>query len=267
VVIESYGVPTDILIGTRPLADLAKVMFPKERIIVPYREGQVGVPLNTFASQGGVLSFNPDVFLRKKYVVPGTTVATSTKSPLVPTLTSATRFVAGAFTGDWTKTNNGWGIYRYCATANNRYGESAPSNSAAAAAVVLDTDFITVISTNNVGAVTYPVEWVNIYRTVAGGSATDPHYLVYQFAANTQVAGVAFTSFNDVNSICANCHKVFIGELTPQVIAFKQLAPMMKMDLAVVEPSIRWLQLLYGVMQVYAPKKWVIIKNIGEATP
>jgi hypothetical protein len=73
-VIENYGVPTDILIGTKPLSDLAKVMFPKERIIVPFREGQVGTPLNTFASQGGNLAFNPDVFLRRKYVTPGTTV-------------------------------------------------------------------------------------------------------------------------------------------------------------------------------------------------
>jgi hypothetical protein len=65
-VLENYGLPTDILIGTRPLADLAKVMFPKERIIVPYKEGQVGVPLNTFASQAGVLAFNPDVFFKEK---------------------------------------------------------------------------------------------------------------------------------------------------------------------------------------------------------
>jgi hypothetical protein len=53
--------------------------------------------------------------------------------------------------------------------------------------------------------------------------------------------------------------------MTPQILAFKQLAPMMKMDLAVIEPSIRWLQLLYGTPQMYATKKWVIVKNIGEA--
>jgi hypothetical protein len=239
-------------------------MFPKERIVVPYREGQVGVPLNTFASQGGILSFNPDVFLRKKYVVPGTTVATSTKAPLAPT---GAAVQAGGTTGDWTKTGNGWGIYNYSATACNRYGESAPSATFAAAAVTADTDVITVTVTNNAGPDPYPVQWINVYRTVAGAGGTAAHYLVNQFAATTQVAGAAHTAWVDINSICANCHKVFIGELTPQVIAFKQLAPMMKMDLAVVEPSIRWLQLLYGVMQLYAPKKWVTIKNIGEATP
>jgi len=266
VVIENYGVPTDILIGTRPLADLAKVMFPKERIIAPYKDGQLGVPLNTFASQGGVLAFNPDVFLRKRSVIPGTTAATSAKSPLAPVLTSATR--AGAGGGDWTKTNNGWGTYNFCAVAGNRYGESAPSASVAGtAAISTDADAFTVIVTNNAAADPYPSQYINVYRTMAGGLATDAHYLVKQFSATTQAAGGAQTGWVDQNSICANVHKVFIGEMTPQVLAFKQLAPMMKMDLAVIEPSIRWLQLLYGVMNMYATKKWVVVKNVGEHTP
>jgi len=268
-VLENYGLPTDILIGTKPLSDLAKVMFPKERIVVPFKEGQIGVPLNTFASQAGILAFNPDVFLKKRSVIPGTTAATSAKASLAPTLTSATRNATGgtpATTGDWTKTNNGWGIYRYCATTVNRYGESGPSASVAAgAAVVADTDYIAVIVSNNAGLDPYPVDSINLYRTVAGGAAGDRHYLIASFAATTQAGGAAQATQNDLNSIAANCHTVFLGELTPQVISFKQLAPMMKMDLAVVEPSIRWLQLIYGTAQLYAPKKWVIVKNIGEA--
>jgi len=262
-VIENYGFPTDIFIGTRPLADLAKVMFPKERIIVPYKEGQVGVPLNTFASQGGILAFNPDVFLRK---IAPPAAATSTKAPLAPASGTATR--AGSGGGAFNKTNNGWGTYHYVATAANRYGESAPcaafNNSVAVSA---DDDKITVAVTlqNPIGS--YLPEYINVYRTVANGGATGAKYLVYQQATESQAGGgTAITGWDDKNSICSNVHKVFIGELTPQVIAFKQLAPMMKMDLAVIEPSIRWLQLLYGVLQIYAPKKWIVIKNIGEAT-
>jgi hypothetical protein len=264
-VIENYGVPTDILIGTKPLSDLAKVMFPKERIIVPFREGMVGTPLNTFASQGGNLAFNPDVFLRRKYVIPGTTGATSPKAPLTPVLTSATRSGAGG--GDWTKTNNGWGTYQFAITAVNRYGESAPCASVAGtAAIQTDADIFTLIGTLNAGTVIFGADAINVYRTVAGGGGTSPHYLVATFATGTQTASAAWPTFVDQNSIAAGCHTVFIGEMNPQIIAFKQLAPMMKMDLAVIEPSIRWLQLFYGVPLIYAPKKWVTIKNIGEAT-
>jgi len=262
-VIEQYGFPTDIFIGTRPLADLAKVMFPKERIIVPYREGQVGVPLNTFASQGGILAFNPDVFLRK---ITAPASATSLKAPLAPASGTATKASTGG--GSWNKTNNGWGTYHYVATAGNRYGESLPcaafSNSSP---VVADDDKITVavVLASSIG--TYLPEYINVYRTVANGGSGGIKYLVYQQATESVAGGgTAIAAWIDMNSIIANAHKVFIGELTPQVIAFKQLAPMMKMDLAVVEPSIRWLQLLYGVPQIYAPRKWIVVKNVGEAT-
>lgn len=59
-----------------------------------------------------------------------------------------------------------------------------------------------------------------------------------------------------------NTYTSFMGEFTPEVIAFKQLAPIMKMNLATLGPCIRWMILIYGVPQLYAPKKWVKIKNI-----
>ena len=48
-------------------------------------------------------------------------------------------------------------------------------------------------------------------------------------------------------------------------MAFKQLAPMIKIPLATVDPSIRWMQLIYGTPQVYTPGRNVIFRNIGRA--
>jgi hypothetical protein len=267
-VVESFGFPSDILIGTKPLADLAKIMFPKERIVVPFKEGQIGVPINTFASQAGILAFNPDVFLRRKYVIPTVTLATSPKAPAAPVNTTQATRTAGAVAtgfGQWNKTNNGHAAYSYCATFCNRYGESAPSVGLISQAITGDTDTMVVVITN-AGAITGVPEWMNIYRTVAGGAITDIHYLVKQVAVNSQAATGNEPTWYDDNSIIAGGHNVYLGEMTPQVLIFKQLAPMMKMDLAVLEPSIRWLQLLYGTMQLYAPKKWIRIRNVGEAT-
>jgi len=266
-VVEQYGFPTDILIGTKPLADLAKVMFPKERIVVPFKEGQIGVPLNTFASQAGNLAFNPDVFLRRKYIVQGTTGATSPKAPASPNACTVDYNSGGTTgTGNWTLTNNAHGLYYYSATLGNRYGESAPTAGNTTATIAADTDYVDIIVTNNSTVGTYLPDYVNVYRSMANAASTDPRYLVAQFASISQANTGPQSTFVDVNSIAAGCHYVYLGELTPQILIFKQLAPMMKMDLAVIEPSIRWLQLLYGVVQLYAPKKWVIIKNVGEAT-
>jgi len=263
-VVEQYGFPTDILIGTKPLADLAKVMFPKERIVVPFKEGQIGVPLNTFASQAGNLAFNPDVFLRRKYIVQGTTGATSPKAPPTPATATASA-TGGTGTSNWTLTNNAHGTYYYSVTMGNRYGESAPCD-AGSAAVTSDTGNPSVGSITNGTVSSYLPDYVNIYRNQANAGSSAARYLIAQYASISQASGGAQTLFSDLNSIAAGCHYVYLGELTPQILIFKQLAPMMKMDLAVIEPSIRWLQLLYGVVQLYAPKKWVIIKNVGEAT-
>jgi hypothetical protein len=275
-IIEQYGFPTDIFIGTKPLADLAKIMFPKERIVVPFKEGQIGVPLNTFASQGGTLAFNPDVFLRKQYITSSSTATgPSGYAPTKPK--TVTKNETGS-SGDFTKTNNGAGTYYYAVTFANRYGESAPTVSNQATVTATQTVNLKIL---NADTVAVAPDWIKIYRGVAGGAATGPFYLIGQYAAlqqgSTQYqtyteAGAdgyfdpAGTDWADANSECANVHDVYMGELTPQVLMFKQLAPMMKMDLAVIEPAIRWVQLLYGVPQLYAPKKWLRIKNVGEAT-
>ena len=70
------------------------------------------------------------------------------------------------------------------------------------------------------------------------------------------------TAVVDKNFTMPNTYTAFMGEFTPEVIAFKQLAPIMKMDLALLGPAYRWMILLYGVPQLYAPKKWMKFVNI-----
>jgi hypothetical protein len=46
---------------------------------------------------------------------------------------------------------------------------------------------------------------------------------------------------------------------------FKQLVPFIKIPLAIVDASIRWMQLLYGTPIYSTPRKNVLIKNIKLA--
>jgi hypothetical protein len=48
-------------------------------------------------------------------------------------------------------------------------------------------------------------------------------------------------------------------------MSFKQLAPFTKIPLATIDPSIRWMQLLYGTPALYVPRRMVLLKNIGKA--
>ena len=78
----------------------------------------------------------------------------------------------------------------------------------------------------------------------------------------SSIAASGITVAHDLNSVMPNTYTAFMGEFTPEVIAFKQLAPIMKMDLALLGPAYRWMILLYGVPQMYAPKKWMKFINI-----
>jgi uncharacterized PurR-regulated membrane protein YhhQ (DUF165 family) len=78
----------------------------------------------------------------------------------------------------------------------------------------------------------------------------------------SSIAASGTTTFSDKVATIANTYTAFMGEMTPEVIAFKQLAPIMKMNLATLGPCIRWMILLYGVPVLYAPKKWMKFVNI-----
>ena len=56
----------------------------------------------------------------------------------------------------------------------------------------------------------------------------------------------------------------YLGEMTPSVITFRQLLPMMRLDLAVLAPAYRWMILLYGTPVLFAPKKWLRYVNVGQ---
>ena len=53
-----------------------------------------------------------------------------------------------------------------------------------------------------------------------------------------------------------------------QRMLFKQLAPIMKMDLALLSPAKRWMVLMYGTPILKAPRKLLRFVNVGrDMTP
>jgi hypothetical protein len=74
------------------------------------------------------------------------------------------------------------------------------------------------------------------------------------------------TAQNDTNAVMPFTETAYLGELTPSVLTFRQLAPLMRMDLAVLAPAYRWMIMLYGTPILFAPRKWVRMTNIGRLT-
>ena len=70
----------------------------------------------------------------------------------------------------------------------------------------------------------------------------------------------------DRNRFMPATDQAFLVENKQEVLTHKQLAPLMKMDLAVVSPSYRFMILQYGTPMFFAPRKAVRFINIGTLT-
>ena len=269
-VIENFGFPTDLYLGTRASSDLVKTIYPRERFSMPApMNGQIGNSISTIATQAGVIELNPDVFIRK--TVSPFTAATSANAPATPA-----SIASGTPTGTDGDHNKGapagTSNFAYVVTAANRFGESAPTAVTTITALTVsdkDTgDHVPLTVTNAAVIGAFAPEYYRIYRSVSATSATVPtdmsdYYLIAQVPAGSQAAA-GTTVFNDVNLVLPNTSSAYLGELTPSVLTFRQLMPMMKLDLAVLSPSYRWMILLYGTPIMFTPKKWVRMINIGD---
>lgn len=272
IIIENYGFPTDCFLGTRVMSDLVKTLYPRQRIQMPAPvNGKIGLTVSTVATQGGDIELNPNVFVKKTPTAPS--AATSANAPATPA-SIASVLNAGVTNGDHAKgAPTGTTNVAYVVTAANRFGESAPT--AVQGAVVAMTEAnkvlgrtftLTVTNAAVVGA--FPTEYVKIYRSKASLSTTVPtsmsdYYLIAQVPVSSQAAAGA-TVVEDVNLTLPGTSTAYLGELTPSVLTFRQLMPMMKMDLAVLSPAYRWMIMLYGTPILFAPKKWIRLTNIGD---
>jgi len=108
-----------------------------------------------------------------------------------------------------------------------------------------------------------------IYRSKKG-DLTGLVYPIFTISLAERVAGYDGATANlvkDLNRFLPDCDSAFLIENNTDVYSFKQLAPLMKMDLAILSPAYRFMILLYGTPILYAPKKMVRFINIGTIMP
>lgn len=172
--------------------------------------------------------------------------------------------VVSSVSGSKFTTADAGNVY-YAVSAINRFGESALAiYSTSAAAVVagcaVDLKFTAGVGTNAATA-------FRIYRTKAGGTATGEFYPVFEVSTAELTAGydgALAGGVRDMNHFLPDCDQAMLLQFDNEVVEFAQLAPLMKMDLAVLSPAFRFMILLYGTPFLYAPKKMVRIVNIGK---
>lgn len=271
-VVDQYGYPTDIFFSNKVMSDLARTMYPQHRVGLPAPvNGVIGQSFDAIQLQSGPLKMNACRFIVKSPVPFAT--STSVQAPVTPA-----SIVAGAPTGSTGDHNKGSIVgsttnVNYLVTACNRFGESAPT--AVQGAVVamtntqkVDGNYLPLTITNAASLGAQLPEYYKIYRsvstTVAGVPAAITSYsLIAQVPAASQAPG-GTTVFNDLNFKLPFTSCAYLGELTDQVLTFRQLAPLMKQNYAVTGPSFKWGILLFGAPIMFASRKWLKIENCGD---
>lgn len=143
------------------------------------------------------------------------------------------------------------GTYSYRIAAVYKDGETLAS-AATVGIVVAAGDEVTIEAT-----FTGTPLYFNVYR--APKDTVTDHLFIGRIAAGASGAAVSI----DKNATIEGTAKAFLLMHDLDVLCWKQLGSMIKYDLAVVDTSYRWLQLMYGTPLVTAPRKNVIIENIG----
>lgn len=252
----NYGIPTNLHLNPKVKADLGKQFFPKGRYDIPTmgQNGMVGLDLRGFTSPAGDIRFEPNVFIDDGGGVPAAAVGDSTKRPASPTISTAATTPVNA---DSQFTADDAGTYAYRVVAVNRFGQSAAVTVSASLAIAAGDDARFGV-TPGAGP---DVSYYKVYRGTKNQAAGSERLILR--VPNS--AGSGEETVVDTNTRLPGCTSGFLFQQNLENMSLKMLAPMIKIPLATVDSSIRWMQLIYLVALLYTPGKNVLFQNIGRS--
>jgi hypothetical protein len=253
VVIDNFGFPTALYCGYEAMTDLNNLFITKERQNLGQSPngGVAGFNLEGYTTAGGQFGFRPSVFLKPGAVAPVVAVGVSGSIPAVTGVTAAVTQQVDA------TSLLPAGTYGYSVVLENRFGATAEV--VAAAPIALTTGNAATITISGLTGTTATA--IRLYRTTGtAGTASRA------FVKRIPLVPGATQAIVDRNFDIPGTAKAYLLQVDLDVMSFKQLAPFTKIPLATIDPSIRWMQLLYGTPSVYAPRKIVLLKNIGRAS-
>ena len=238
--VNNFGMAMDMYLSTNVHSDFSRTFYAKE-VTRPGDKTAAGYLVPEFA---GTLNFKfkPSLFNRPRR----TPLAASISATAAPALANnaaaadaASKFAAGDA-----------GSYEYKVSAVYGDGETLPS--ALVTQAVLAGQKVSV-EISYTGSPLY----FNIFRSskdVAGGSL--------EFIQRIAPGASGSAHDIDLNASQPGRAKAYLLMHDPDTLCFKQLGSMIKYDLAVTDTSYKWLQLLYGMIVIQAPRKHVIIENL-----
>lgn len=262
---KQFGNVDSLFAPTSVISALSKDYYITQRILQNGTgfDGKIGTVPKSIATTIGDVNLMSDKSMQQDPAKQSGTPADSSK---VPAAAATVTVAVAADALSKYKVAEAGNCY-YAVAAINRFGESNLTIYATAVAISAgNTSDITI--TDGTGPNT--ISGYTIYRTlitVAGSAAGLDFYPIFRVSQAQKAAGYnggAAGVVRDRGYFMANMEQAFVTEMSDEVLAIKQLAPLSKLDLATLSMSRRFIVFAFLCLQVSAPKKIVRFINCSK---
>lgn len=266
IVDDNYGAVSSLWSPVSVISALAQDYYADQRIIQNADsgyKGTIGTVPKAISTTLGDVALMGDKFMKSGAAKTTSSPADHTSAPTAPVADGVTpralvvdalaKYVAGEA-----------GNVFYAVAALNRYGESGLTVLGAAVAITAG-NAVDLKFTAGAGGVA--ATGFVIYRTKVGAAGTGPFYPIFKISAAERTSGfggAAAGLVRDRGYYLPDMEQAFLTDMSEEVMSFKQLAPMSKLDLAVIAMARRFIVFQFGTPQLYAPKKIVRFINCAK---
>lgn len=242
IALENFGSPSELHIEPAALSAFVKQFYPQFRSAPGLSNQTVGYDVSKMTTTAGTVDFKPNLFLRPRAGARALSVSALAPQPGAFAVASAASGTGSAYAA---------GVYQIKATLVNDAGESIPVQA---------------------GAVTL-TQGQNIQLTVTGMPAGVKYIKAYLSAAGGAVGTEKFAGnfANNGNSTYllagrkqAGLGEAFLLDMSAECMKFKQLAPLSKINFAIVTTALEFAIVMYGALFVYTPRFNCLFENVGK---
>jgi len=246
-----YGKLDVLFMSPRAKSDLYKQLYPAQRIMMPPTpDGRVGINFSFYMGSNGESELLSDVFigLRRPKAVADSGAPTAPQNGTNITIAAASSATSKLETDTY---------YYYLSSVDGQGRESVTTSKNQAATVGQKITLTVKTASWQTGAVQ-----CRVYRNKGTDDITKASLIVT--LPKPDSGDIAYVDENQSRENCS----IAMGFTwdADQVVAFKQLAPLMKLPLAIVSTAKPFLILLYGTPVLYAPSKCILYSNVGMLT-
>lgn len=242
IALENFGSPSELHIEPAALSAFVKQFYPQFRSAPGLASQTVGYDVSKMTTTAGTVDFKPNLFLRPRAGARGLAVSSLAPAP-------GALAVAGAAVGSGSA--YAAGVYQIKVTLVNDAGESIPVQGSAATLLAGENIQLTVTG------MPANVKYMKVYLSAPGGAVGTE-----KFAGNFANAGN--TTYVLAGRKQAGLGEAFLLDMSAECMKFKQLAPLSKINFAIVTTALEFAIVMYGALFVYTPRFNCLFENVGK---